>query len=391
MFRQKVIQYINEKHLFHRSDKILVALSGGADSVALLRVLLLEGYNCVAAHCNFHLRGEESDRDEEFVQNLCRGLDVPLQVIHFDTNGYASRKRISIEMAARELRYEWFEQVRLQIGASVIAVAHHRDDSVETFLLNLVRGTGINGLKGIAAVNGKVVRPLLDVSRDDILAFLADLKQDYVTDSTNLEDEYLRNKLRLNIIPLLKEINPSVCESITETARRLSDVEAVYRRSIQTVCTEVTEREGKFSISRIMKAVAPLAVLFELLHPYGFNAVQLKNIYRSLGTESGKLFYSENYVLLRDRDYLFLKRREESKEDQSYTLHQEICQIEDGFEVSRNPELACLDADTVKEHLCCAGGSRGISLFLSVCIVSKKCVTICAIVNTLCLKKRTSM
>ena len=344
MFRQKVIQYINEKHLFHRSDKILVALSGGADSVALLRVLLLEGYNCVAAHCNFHLRGEESDRDEEFVQNLCRGLDVPLQVIHFDTNGYASRKRISIEMAARE-------QVRLQIGASVIAVAHHRDDSVETFLLNLVRGTGINGLKGIAAVNGKVVRPLLDVSRDDILAFLADLKQDYVTDSTNLEDEYLRNKLRLNIIPLLKEINPSVCESITETARRLSDVEAVYRRSIQTVCTEVTEREGKFSISRIMKAVAPLAVLFELLHPYGFNAVQLKNIYRSLGTESGKLFYSENYVLLRDRDYLFLKRREESKEDQSYTLHQEICQIEDGFEVSRNPELACLDADTVKEPL----------------------------------------
>ena len=253
MFRQKVIQYINEKHLFHRSDKILVALSGGADSVALLRVLLLEGYKCVAAHCNFHLRDEESDRDEEFVQNLCRGLDVPLQVIHSDTNGYASRKRISIEMAARELRYEWFEQVRLQIGASVIAVAHHRDDSVETFLLNLVRGTGINGLKGIAAVNGKVVRPLLDVSRDDILAFLADLKQDYVTDSTNLEDEYLRNKLRLNVIPLLKEINPSVCESITETARRLSDVEAVYRRSIQTVCTEVTEREGKFSIFRINK------------------------------------------------------------------------------------------------------------------------------------------
>lgn len=147
MFRQKVIQYINEKHLFHRSDKILVALSGGADSVALLRVLLLEGYNCVAAHCNFHLRGEESDWDEEFVQNLCRGLDVPLQVIHFDTNGYASRKRISIEMAARELRYEWFEQVRLQVGASVIAVAHHRDDSVETFLLNLVRGQVLMDLR----------------------------------------------------------------------------------------------------------------------------------------------------------------------------------------------------------------------------------------------------
>ena len=173
MFSQKINRSINEKHLFAPTDKIVVALSGGADSVALLRVLLLEGYTCIAAHCNFHLRGEESNRDETFVRTLCCKLNVPLQVVHFDTTGYASQRGISIEMAARELRYGWFEQIRTEVGAKVVAVAHHRDDSVETFLLNLVRGTGINGLKGIAAVNGTIVRPLLDVSREEILEFLS--------------------------------------------------------------------------------------------------------------------------------------------------------------------------------------------------------------------------
>lgn len=349
MFRQKISRSINEKHLFAPADKIIVALSGGADSVALLRVLLLEGYTCIAAHCNFHLRGEESDRDENFVRTLCSKLNVPLQVVHFDTTGYASQKGISIEMAARELRYEWFEQIRTEVGAKVVAVAHHRDDSVETFLLNLVRGTGINGLKGIAAVNGTIVRPLLDVSREEILEFLKNLQQDYVTDSTNLQDEYTRNKLRLNVIPLLKEINPSVCESISETARRLCDVEAVYREAIKAACLRVTEGEGRFCISRIIKETAPLAVLFELLYPYGFNAAQLKDIYRSLEAESGRLFYADDYVLLRDRDYLLLKKREAA--DTPHILHQEVREVHAGFKVSRDPKIACLDADKLKEPL----------------------------------------
>lgn len=350
MFRQKISRSINEKHLFAPADKIIVALSGGADSVALLRVLLLERYTCIAAHCNFHLRGEESDRDERFVRTLCSKLNVPLQVVHFDTTGYASQKGISIEMAARELRYEWFEQIRAEVGAKVVAVAHHRDDSVETFLLNLVRGTGINGLKGIAAVNGTIVRPLLDVSREEILEFLKNLQQDYVTDSTNLQDEYTRNKLRLNVIPLLKEINPSVCESISETARRLCDVEAVYREAIKAACLRVTEGEGRFCISRIVRETAPLAVLFELLHPYGFNAAQLKDIYRSLEAESGRLFYTDDYVLLRDRDYLLLKRRE-AVADTPHILHQEVREVHAGFKVPRDPKIACLDADKLKESL----------------------------------------
>ena len=179
MFKEKVYQYITEKQLFQPADKVLVALSGGADSVALLRVLLELGFSCQAVHCNFCLRNDESDRDEEFVRALCRERQVNLEVRHFDTEGYANTHRISIEMAARELRYAWFEEMRCRMGCDVIAVAHHRNDSAETLILNLLRGTGIRGLKGISPVNGTVVRPLLGVDRDEIRRYLAELKQAY--------------------------------------------------------------------------------------------------------------------------------------------------------------------------------------------------------------------
>ena len=217
MIQNRVAQYIEKEKLFCLNDKVLVTLSGGADSVALLRLLLSMGYTCEAAHCNFHLRDKESDRDEAFVRRLCHESGVLLHIEHFDTIQYAAKKHISIEMAARELRYEWFETLRKQREASVIATAHHKDDSVETVLLNLIRGTGINGLLGIRPRNGNIVRPLLCLSREEIIAYLQYIDQDYVTDSTNLLDEYTRNKIRLNLLPLMKEINPSVKESIIRT------------------------------------------------------------------------------------------------------------------------------------------------------------------------------
>ena len=345
MFQQNVIRYIHEKDLFAKNDKIVVALSGGADSVALLRVLLAGGYACVAVHCNFHLRGNESDRDEAFVRALCSKLHVPLRVKDFDTESYAETHRISIEMAARDLRYAWFEEIRRQERAQVIGVAHHRDDSVETFLLNLIRGTGIQGLKGIAPKNGRIVRPLLDESRTDILAYLASLRQDFVTDSTNLKDEFTRNKLRLNLIPMMKEINPSVCGTIAETARRLSEVDAVYRKAMQEACSRVKDKEGRILITRLRKETAPQAVLFELLHPLGFNASQLRDIFRSLGAESGRMFYSSDYVVLRDRNCLIVKKREE--EIPAWVLHREIKEIKDGFHVPYDVHIACLDASKV--------------------------------------------
>ena len=186
-----------------RSSCLILALSGGPDSVALLRMMLDEGYNVEAAHCNFHLRGAESDRDEAFCKNLCEKLGVKLHLVHFDTKEFAQLRGISIEMAARELRYRWFTQLAQDTGAEGVCIAHHSDDQVETILLNMLRGTGFKGLLGMKRKNGIFLRPLLDVSRNEILQYLDAIGQDYVTDSTNLEDDVQRNKLRLDVIPLL--------------------------------------------------------------------------------------------------------------------------------------------------------------------------------------------
>ena len=351
---KRVVTYIEEKRLFTRDDRVIVALSGGADSVALLRILLREGYNCVAAHCNFHLRGDESNRDEEFVRRLCAQHGVKLRVTHFRTGEYAQQKGISIEMAARQLRYEWFEQVRAREEAAVIAVAHHKDDSVETVLLNLIRGTGISGLCGIRPVAGRIVRPLLEVSRDEILAYLKSLGQDYVTDSTNLKDEYTRNKIRLDILPLMREINPSVSDAIAGTARRLADVEAVYRKEMEEACRRVSNEDGSISLPRLLQETSPQAVLYELLRPYGFRAAVLGDICRNAASfSSGKLFRSGSHELLRDRDTLII-RPVSGESTPLPSLSVKVIETDGNYHVPADPGMACLDADrlpTLKLHI----------------------------------------
>ncbi|MEG1685580.1 MAG: tRNA lysidine(34) synthetase TilS, partial [Bacteroides sp.] len=306
MFNDVIARYIERETLFTLKDKVLVALSGGADSVALFRSLLALGYECEAAHCNFHLRGEESDRDENFVRMLCGEFHVPLHLVHFDTLIYADEHHLSVEMAARELRYDWFELMRKQTNSAVVAVAHHRDDSVETFLLNLMRGTGINGLKGIRSQNGFIVRPLLDVDRESILCYLSDLHQPYITDSTNLQDEYTRNKIRLNLIPLMETINPSVKESISAVASRLSEAALIYNKGIEDGKIRVMDKEG-IVIDLLLCEPSPKALLFEILHPLGFNASQLNDVYCSLRGQSGKRFLSKEWSLIKDRTHLLLR------------------------------------------------------------------------------------
>ncbi len=350
MFKRNVQKYIDEKGLFTHKDKILVALSGGADSVALFRVLLTLNYSLECAHCNFHLRGEESDRDEKFVRLLCEQHAIHLHVIHFDTENYAKNNHLSIEMAARELRYKWFEQLREQRGISYIAVAHHRDDSVETLLLNLIRGTGINGLKGISPKNGNIVRPLLQESRDSILNYLEAIHQTYVTDSTNLQDEYMRNKIRLNIIPLMKELNPSVSESINETAMRLSEVALIYNKereiTIREKLTKHPENYFSISIRDILTDIAPMSLLHEILSPFGFNSNQIKDIYYCISrSQPGKQFYAPEWRLLRDRDLLIITNIKNEKKIPKLII-QEVEMTSD-FEIPRDKHLACLDADKI--------------------------------------------
>jgi len=299
-------QFIKKEQLLQHDKRQIVAVSGGADSVALLLILKKLGYQLDAAHCNFHLRGEESDHDETFVVELCRQNDIPLHRIHFDTHTYASLHHVSIEMAARELRYRYFEQLRKDIGAAAICVAHHRDDSVETVLINLVRGTGIHGLTGIQPRQGNIVRPLLAVGRHDIEAYLKHIGQPYVTDSTNLKDDVVRNKIRLRILPLLRELNPSVTESIMATARHLAEVERVYNDSVTRSLSEIAT--GKtLSIAKLLNCPSPESVLFEYLRSYGFTPATIQQIFSNLQSPTGRLWSSSSHELIINRGLLIIE------------------------------------------------------------------------------------
>ena len=309
--KNKVADFIVKHQLLTHDGLHIVALSGGADSVALLRILCDLGYCVEAAHCNFHLRGEESNRDERFVKNLCQKLNVKLHLIHFDTAEYASIHQVSIEMAARELRYGYFRQLLTDIGASTVCVAHHRDDAVETLLMNLLRGSGIHGLTGIRPRNGHIVRPLQGVSRQEIEDYLHSIGQDYVTDSTNLQPDVLRNKLRLQVLPLLEQLYPGASENIARSANYLSEAEKVYNAEIareQEVCVS-GNHNSSFLIphSSFSTAPSPLCYLHEWLSPYGFNRVQIDQILTSLDGESGREFTSATHTLVIDRDAIVVE------------------------------------------------------------------------------------
>ena len=347
MLVKKVKEFIEKEDLFSKQDKILVALSGGADSVALTRILITLGYHCEAAHCNFALRGEESDRDEDFVRNFCRSLNIKCHSIHFETRRYAAQQSISIEMAARELRYNWFSKICEESDCQVVAVAHHKDDSVETMLLNLIRGTGINGLLGIRPKNGNVVRPLLCASRQEVVAYLHRMNQTYVTDSTNLEDEYTRNKIRLNLLPLMEEINPSVKDGLVKTASYLNDISKVYQQAIKESIDRIfITPEKEISIEKLMNEPAPQALLFEVLSPLGFNSTQVEEVYGSLNGQPGKRFISSQWQVVKDRDLLLIEKVKTAN-DKPQIIFEEVLFTKE-FVIPKDKNTACFDANKFK-------------------------------------------
>ena len=347
----KVERYINKYKLLNPNELYIVALSGGADSVALLLLLKNAGFNVHAAHCNFRLRGAESDRDEVFCVELCHRLGVELHRVHFDTREYAELHKVSIEMSARELRYKWFEQLREDIGAAGICVAHHRDDSVETVILNMVRGTGVHGLVGIRPRNGYILRPLLCVSRDEIEGFLTSCGQKYITDSTNLEDEATRNKVRHHIIPELQQLNGKALENIQRMTERMAAVEELLDAyKAQTI----VRKEDGIAIRKL--DVLNDYLLYGLLADYGFNSAQASQICDSMRADSvGSVFSSADYDLLVDRECLLVEPHLEPMkpfvipETGTYILDEKHkIRVESGaFEVSKDPLVATLDASKV--------------------------------------------
>ena len=306
MFQAKVERFIQRHGLLTGKRLVLVGLSGGADSVALLGVLVRLGYPCRALHCNFHLRGDESDRDEAFARQFADSLGVPFLKVDFDTRGYAAIHQESIEMAARSLRYRWFEEQRQAFDAEAIAVAHHRDDSVETLLMNLLRGSGIRGLGGIRPRNGQVVRPLLAVSRAEIEEWLQTQGWDYVTDSSNLSDAYTRNFIRLRVLPLLEQLSPAARETIARSAAHLSAAEQLYAYTVEEARKAVFVTADSLSIEALMRYPSPETLLYEWLRPLGFSRIVVGELFESLTGLSGKQFYSATHQVLKDRDRLYI-------------------------------------------------------------------------------------
>ncbi len=302
--KEKVSNFIESHSLLTPGAKVLVAVSGGSDSIFLLKVLHELGYNCEAVHCNFHLRGKESQRDEKFVTDFCNKLGVKLHTTGFNTAFYATDHGISLEMACRELRYAYFDRLLTECDAEAVALGHHKDDNVETLLLNIVRGTGILGVRGIQPKNGHLVRPLLCLSHEEITAHLHSNRVEYVTDSTNYLDIYNRNKIRLNVMPILRTINLAAADNMAVTIENLSEAYKVYEHAInQSVkqCLTVDGDQSSINIESLMSNPSPRSVLHEILAPLGFTSTQETDILRAAKGETGRIFTAKQWRLLIDR------------------------------------------------------------------------------------------
>lgn len=339
----KVQQTIARFAFLREGEAVVVALSGGADSVALLLVLIELGYAVEAAHCNFHLREGAADADMAFVETLCARHNVPLHLRHFDTLSYAKAEGISIEMAARTLRYEWFATFE-----QPIAVGHHAEDNAETLLLNLCRGSGLAGLAGIRHRNGQIVRPLLDCRRVDIEAYLAKRGETFCTDVTNFDTQYRRNKVRHEVIPLLTDLNPDIAQTLHETALRLREVEQVYRFGLeqlqQTLMASLPDG-FRINYDALTKAPAPATLLHEWLSPLGFmGEAQL------LTAPVGTLLEGKGFLATRTTDAIEVRRVPQP----CFSLESlciEHLHRNDLTAIPRDKTIACLDADKIKGEL----------------------------------------
>lgn len=357
MMLRRVQSFIDRHELLSRSDRHLVGLSGGADSVALLLILRKLGYQIEAVHCNFRLRGDESDRDEQFVRELCNRLNIPLHLIHFDTKEYASLHQVSIEMAARDLRYGYFRQMCQDVGAVDVCIAHHADDAVETLLMNLLRGAGIHGLTGIRPKNGIVRRPLLCIHRKDITDYLDSIGQPYITDSSNLVPDVVRNKIRLQVLPLLEEIAPGAAANIDKTANYLCEAEKVFQ-------TELDREQGALlnadktavEITLLRQLPSPSSFLHEWLAPMGFNSTQTEQLLSCL-SEVGREFCSPSHTLVVDRNQLVVELHSEPMktlripEAGTYRIDDQTklrIEVLNDISISKTADCATLDADKVQ-------------------------------------------
>ncbi len=314
--------HITTKLSFLSGSKLLIACSGGLDSVVLVTLCKLLNLEFDIAHCNFNLRGKESDEDEKFVKTLADYNDSTFFSTHFDTSNYADHQNISIQMAARELRYNWFKELTIKHHFDYILTAHHADDNLETFLINLSRGTGIEGLTGIPEVNDVFVRPLLPFSRDQILEYAKKSKLKWREDSSNSSTKYLRNAIRHKVVTELKSVNPQFLQNFTTTLEHLKQSNDFIKSQVSRLKKELFEIDEtdciKIPIHRLREFGNPRTCLYFLLKPYGFKA--WADIEKMIVAQSGKQVFSETHRLVKDRAYLLLSPISEEISDRTYKI-----------------------------------------------------------------------
>ena len=292
--------HVEKERLFDRSDKVLLAVSGGIDSVVMADLFSKAGYTFGIAHCNFQLRGKDSDSDEAFVQSLAEYYHVPIHRITFDTLAFAKSNKLSVEEAARKLRYDFFDDTIQNNDYQFVATAHHLNDSIETFFINLIRGTGIAGLHGIVPKNGKIVRPLLPFTRQEITQYASENSLQYHEDYTNHETVFLRNKIRHKLVPLLKQISPQIEQTMRQNLLNIAEAECVFRSSIAEKQQQLFQHDGeKIIISKnIIRGLTPRnTYMFELLRPYGFNPTTVSVLLSALDN-TGKSVFSKTHMAL---------------------------------------------------------------------------------------------
>jgi tRNA(Ile)-lysidine synthase len=360
---EQLNSFLEKQKISGFDTRFLLAVSGGVDSVVMAHLFLKAGFKCAIAHCNFQLRGSDSEADEAFVSSLASYLEMPLYIEKFNVEERMKEKGISVQMAARELRYTWFDKLIKEHSYDYLATAHNQNDSVETFFLNLGRGTGIRGLTGIPARKGHLLRPLLFASRQDILAYSKEHGIEYREDASNLETKYQRNKIRHDVLPVMEQVNPGFIHTMGENMKRLSEIQDIFLYAVEEARrTLFHQDQGQIRIDiQTLKALSPLPTwLYELFSPYGFTRSQCLGIKKIMEAESGRRSISTSHMLYKDREKLILLKTGQKAFDRYYLDNPEkhsslpfpmdldVLERSELQEIPSDPNMACLDLDEIQ-------------------------------------------